>query len=67
MDNIDKKNSPTITSVKLIDMLKDAISICGDRPVFVEINGKRYLINDLEFTMNGASYTLILNNVILMH
>lgn len=51
----------TISSDELVKMLTDAISIYGNRPVFVEVNDKRYIINDLEFTANGKDFKLILN------
>lgn len=50
----------TLKADELVKMLKDAILIYGDRPVFVEINGHNYLINDMEFTVNGDRYTLYL-------
>lgn len=51
----------TISSDELIKMLTDAIGIYGNRPVFVEVNDKRYIINDLELTANGKDFKLILN------
>ena len=45
---------------ELVKMFKDAILIYGDRPVFVKINGHNYLINDMEFAVNGDRYTLYL-------
>lgn len=51
----------TLSSNELVKMLTDAISIYGDRPVFVEVNNQRYIINDLEFTANGKDFKLILN------
>ena len=51
----------TISSDELVKMLTDAIGTYGNRPVFVEVNDKRYIVNDLEFTANGKDYKLILN------
>lgn len=50
-----------MTSDKLVEMLKTAIESYGNRPMFVEINGRRYIINDLSFTAHGKDFTLILN------
>ena len=52
-----------MTSDKLVEMLNTAIDSYGNRPVFVEINGHRYIINDLSFTSHGKDFTLILNDV----
>ena len=57
MEDLEK----VIMSDELIEMLKTAVDSYGNRPVFVEINGHRYIINDLSFTACGRDYTLILN------
>lgn len=51
----------TISSKDLIKILSDATNTYGDRPVWVIVNGQRYIINDLELTANGNDYKLILN------
>lgn len=51
----------TISSDQLIKMLQDAVSVYGNRLVFVEINGHRYIINDMEFSVNGESYNILLS------
>lgn len=57
MEDLEK----VIMSDELIEMLKTATEHYGNRPVFVEINGKRYTVNDISFTAHGRDYTLILN------
>ena len=47
-------------SDKLAEMLQTATEYYGNRPVFVEINGHRYTINDISFTAHGKDYTLVL-------
>ena len=51
----------TVLSEDLIKMLSDATNTYGNRPVFVIVNGQRYIINDLELTANGSDYILILD------
>lgn len=46
---------------ELIDILTNAVKIYGNRPVFVNINDKRYIINDLKLTAKGKTFELILN------
>ena len=54
----DKEN--VIMSDKLAEMLQTATEYYGNRPVFVEINGHRYTINDISYTAHGKDYTLVL-------
>lgn len=51
----------TLSSDELIKMLTTAVQAYGNRPVFVEINDHRYMINDLIFAANGKDFKLILN------
>lgn len=50
-----------IMAQELIDLLSRTVSVFGNRPVFVEVMGRKYLFNDLSFSANGNSYTLCLN------
>lgn len=58
-----KSLEKVMTSDKLVEMLDAAMDTYGNRPVFVEINGHKYIINDLSFTSHGKDFTLILNDV----
>lgn len=51
-----------IMAHELIDLLSRTVSVFGDRPVFVEVMGREYLVNDLSFSANGNSYTLCFNS-----
>ncbi|MBQ8218555.1 MAG: hypothetical protein IJZ79_02295 [Bacilli bacterium] len=53
----------SINSTQLIELLTTATTAYGDRPVFVEVNGHRYIVNDLEFSAKGNTYNLVLNDV----
>ena len=48
-----------ISSEELVNMLSNAMKIYGNRPVFVEINNRKYIVNDLEFSANGKVFALV--------
>ena len=55
---MDNEKTETILTEDLVMMLEKAKAAYGNRPVFVEINGKPYLINDLKLTATGQTFVL---------